>query len=139
VRLALGLAASATLTGLAALHVFWAARGGSSLGAAVPEVDGAPAFRPTRAQTVAVAVALGTGAALVLTALGATAVVPALVARAGCGAMALVLAARTVGDFRLVGAFKRRERATPFAFWDDRLYTPLCAALCAASLVVALG
>ncbi len=138
-RLILGVAASATLASVAALHLFWAARGSSSLGAAVPEVNGAPAFRPTRVHSMAVAVALTTGAGLMLSALGAPLGVPVALARVGCGAMALVLAARTVGDLRLVGLFKNRTIRSRFATWDDRLYTPLCAALCVSSLVVALG
>ncbi len=138
-RLVLGVAASATLAGVAALHLFWAVRGASSLGAAVPEVNGAPAFRPTRVHSVAVAVALTTGAGLMLSALGAPLGIPMILARVGCGAMGLVLAARTVGDLRLVGLFKNRSRPSRFATWDDRLYTPLCAALSVSSLVAAFG
>jgi catechol 2,3-dioxygenase-like lactoylglutathione lyase family enzyme len=43
---------------------------------------------------------------------------------------------RAVGDFRLVGFFKR-VRGTPFARWDTRLFSPLCVALGLASLWVA--
>jgi hypothetical protein len=50
----------------------------------------------------------------------------------GAGALAAgVFAARTIGDFHLTGLFKR-VRDTPFARWDDLLYTPLCFALSAA-------
>lgn len=138
-RLLVGGLAATTLAALGGLHAFWAARAAApSLRFVVPEVDGAPAFRPTRAQTVAVAAALFTGAALVTGALTLPGGASLLLARVGCGGMALVLTARTVGDFRLVGVFKR-TRGTAFAFWDDRAFTPLCAALALASFAVALG
>lgn len=138
-RLALGVAAFTALTSIAALHLFWAVRNRPGGGAVVPEVNGAPAFRPTRAHSVAVAGALSVGAVLVAIALGGPGGVLVLVARLGCVAMASVFAARTVGDFRRVGAFKRRAHASRFEYWDDRLYTPLCAALSVASFVVAVG
>jgi hypothetical protein len=50
--------------------------------------------------------------------------------------VAVVLAARGVGDFRLVGLFKR-VRGTRFARLDSRIYTPLCFALAAGIVVVA--
>ena len=64
---------------------------------------------PTKAATLAVAAALGAGSLLVVGALGAPGVVPIVPARGGCAVMALVFAARTVGDFEHVGAFKRRR------------------------------
>ena len=138
VTLLLGGCAAALLGGLSALHVYWAVRGGSSLGAVVPEVNGAPAFRPTKAATLAVAAALGAGSLLVVGALGGPGLVPVVLARGGCAVMALVFAARTVGDFKHVGAFKRR-RGTRFAYWDDRIYTPISAGLAIATAVVAIG
>jgi hypothetical protein len=138
VRAELGACAAAALAGLGALHGYWAARGGPVSAAVVPEIDGAPAFQPTRGQTVAVAAALGAGAALMLAAIGLPLGLPVGLARVGCGVMGLVFAARTVGDFRLVGLFKR-DRGSRFAFWDDRAFTPICALLSLASLVVALG
>jgi hypothetical protein len=48
----------------------------------------------------------------------------------GCvlGAVALALFARAVGDFRLVGFFKR-VKGSVFARMDSRVYSPLCVLL----------
>ena len=137
-RALVGVCAAAALAGLGLLHGYWAARGEPASGVVIPEVGGVPAFQPTRAQTLAVAAALGAGAALVVAALAAPVGVVATLARVGSGVMGLVFAARAVGDFRLVGLFKR-QRGTRFAFWDDRAFTPLCIALSLASLLVAFG
>jgi len=51
-------------------------------------------------------------------------------------ALALVLLLRAIGDFRLVGFFKR-IRGSRFARLDTVLYSPLCLALSAG--VVAIG
>jgi hypothetical protein len=45
---------------------------------------------------------------------------------------------RAIGDFRLVGVFKR-IRGTPFAWWDSRLFVPLCCFIALGTAVVALG
>ena len=52
--------------------------------------------------------------------------------------LAAVFGLRTAGDFRLVGLFKR-ERQSPFARCDTFIFTPLCFALSAAFIWVALG
>ena len=52
--------------------------------------------------------------------------------------LALVFAARAVGDFAFVGIFKR-VRGTEFARYDAALYTPLCLALGLALLLVGLS
>jgi hypothetical protein len=110
---------------LALLHFYWAVRGVSSNSAAIPEINGAPAFRPGKAATAAVGVVLLGTAAIVLLA------VTPLVAGA-----AAVMILRAIGDFRLVGFFKR-VRGSRFARMDTRLYSPLCLALGAALAVLA--
>jgi hypothetical protein len=42
--------------------------------------------------------------------------------------MSAVLFLRAVGDFRAVG-FSKRVRDTRFAWWDTRLFSPLCLAM----------
>ena len=54
-----------------------------------------------------------------------------------CSALAVAMAARAVGDFRLVGFFKR-VRGTRFARLDTMLFTPLCLLLAAGVLYVGL-
>ena len=56
----------------------------------------------------------------------------------GSAGAGVVLIARGIGDFRLVGLFKR-VRGTRFAFWDSRLYTPLALVLGAAALWVSFA
>ncbi len=119
------------LTVLGSLHFAWALGWKAGLGAAVPEVDGRPAFRPPAGLTMLVALGLFVLAA-VLASLGGF--IPELpFTRWLAGAAALVFAARTIGDLRLVGLFKR---PVPSAFgkWDSLLFTPLSFLLCATFL-----
>ncbi len=137
--LVVGLSAGVTLAAIGALHVYWAFGGKLGGGAAVPERDGAPLFRPSRGATLLVAGALFTGAALLFAQSGVVAVgSPAMVVRVGCWGLAFVFAARAIGDFRWVGMFKR-ERRSRFARMDTRVFTPLCLVLAVACAVVAGG
>lgn len=112
---------------LGLLHFYWAVRGVSGNSAAIPEVEGTPVFRPSRAATAAVGMVLLGTAAIVLMQ------VKLLVAGA-----AVVLFLRAIGDFRLVGFFKR-VRGSRFARLDTLLYSPLCLALGAALALLAAG
>jgi hypothetical protein len=119
------------LTLLGLLHLFWAAGGKLGRGAAVPSVNGVAAFNPSQAATVAVAAALFS-AALVVAMAGDLIAVPRL--RSLTTALALVLAmifaARAIGDFRLVGFFKTRGDGS-FTQFDSLIYSPLCLVLAA--------
>jgi hypothetical protein len=135
----LAIALATVLAAIGALHVYWAL-GGRSGGAAIPSrTDGAALFAPSAASTLAVAAALALAAWIVVVAGGLVSPVgPWWPYAIGVRVLALVLAARAIGDFRYVGVFKR-VRGTPFAVRDDRVYTPLCAALALGVLWVALG
>lgn len=99
--LGVGVVAATTLGLLGALHVFWAFGGKLGGGAVVPERDGAPLFRPSRAATLAVAGALFAGATLLLAQVGIAVLgVPPLLVRVACWTLAFVFAARAVGDTR---------------------------------------
>lgn len=127
------LAVAAVLLVLAALHVFWAFGGKTTTVAAIPEAEGRPLFTPSRASTLAVAVGLA-AAALVALVQGGTVAVPfgqALLFRLGAGFLALLFAARAIGERRYLGFFKR-VKGTGFATWDTWLFSPLC-------LLLALG
>ena len=123
---------------LALLHVHWAAGGRTGWRAALPEVGGRPAFVPGRGVTLLVA-----AAARRLCGAGPRDRRPARdaasrrLARLGIGALAVVLALRAIGDFRLVGLTKT-VRGTRFARLDDLLYAPLCLALAAGVGTIAL-
>jgi hypothetical protein len=114
------------------LHAYWACGGRLSVGAAVPRVGGAAAFKPSAAATWAVAVALFL-AALVVAAAGDAiyAPGPAWIHAGAAIGLALIFAARAIGDFGLVGFFKTRGDGA-FARLDTWIYSPLCLILAAA-------
>ncbi len=110
---------------LGLLHFYWALRGVPGNSAAIPEINGVPAFKPSKAATAAVGVVLLGTATIVL--------MDVKVLLAGAAA---VLILRAIGDFRLVGFFKR-VRDSRFARLDTLLYSPLCLALGAALALLA--
>jgi hypothetical protein len=132
-----------TLAAIGVLHVYWALGRTAGIvsveaGAVIPEVGGRPAFTPGPALTLAIAALLEVAAALVALQgklLVISRLPPALI-QVGALGVAVVLAARGIGDFRLVGLFKR-VRGTRFARLDSRFYSPLCLALAAGIVVVA--
>jgi hypothetical protein len=133
-----GVVAAAIFFALALLHAYWALGGRGAAGAVVPERGGADPFRPGRIATWAVAVALACAAAIVLGRIGCWSLPGGLLPfKVGCWMLATVFAARAVGDFRYVGFFKR-ERASRFARYDSRFYSPLCLALAVTCAGVAL-
>ena len=122
---------------LSLVHFYWAAGGRAGKSAAVPQVSGRQAFVPSRFGTLVVAVGLAVCALLVAWT-GRLVSVPIADAwpKWLCIALALVLLARAVGDFRLVGFFKR-IRGTPFARLDTAVFAPLCLLLSAGVFYVA--
>lgn len=139
---------AAVLALISALHVYWALGGQWASTALVPTLpngadpetpDGRLSFNPGPFAMVAVAVLLVVAAMVALGAAGTvTLPVPQVWVRFSIWALAVVLFLRAVGDFRYVGLTKR-VRETPFARLDTTLYTPLCLALSALALGVALG
>ncbi len=120
---------AAILTVLAVIHIYWAAGGTWAADKVTPKLaDGQPIFVPGPVVTLAVA-------ALLLFA-------AAISARVVFGdfrhwlmyAMALAFALRAVGEFRYCG-FLKRIRNTEFAYWDTRVYTPLCVVMAALALL----
>ena len=130
--------AALLLATAAAVHIYWALGGRRGHDAAIPSEDGKPMLRPGKLATLLVA-ALLLGAAILL--LGGGDVIalplPAAWETAACWGLALVFAARAVGDFRYVGFFKR-VRDTRFARLDSVFYSPLCVLLGLAAAVAAL-
>ena len=122
--------------GLSVLHWYWVAFGLGKLDRFVPEIDGRPAFRPGRISTSLVALLL-LAATLICASEASLLGVPRLpLARAGVWTLALLFLLRAVGEFRLVGFFKR-VRGTRFADLDTRIFSPLClviSVLCAVLL-----
>jgi hypothetical protein len=124
-------AVTAVLAFLSALHIYWAFGGRWGWGAAIPQIDGRPAFTPSRFATLLVALGLAAAAALPLVRTGTFPFpIPPWLAQWSAVLLALIFFIRAVGDFRLIGFFKR-VRGTHFAFWDTRLFSPLCLLLAA--------
>jgi hypothetical protein len=127
------------LGALALLHVYWGIVGVSGRSAALPEVGGKPTFQPSRLSCFAVATALTVAALLVAWRGGLMpSPLPGVIATIGTAGVGAVFVLRSIGDFRLVGFFKR-IRGTPFAVWDTRLFSPLCLALGLSSLWIAFS
>jgi hypothetical protein len=128
---------AAAVAALGLMHVYWALGGRAGKSAAVPEIDGRRAFVPSTFGTLAVAAALFFAAAVVAIAGG-------LFGVGGFRSVFRILAyglsatffARAIGDFRLVGFFKR-VRHTRFARLDTTVFAPLCLAFGFAVLYVA--
>ena len=124
---------------LAAMHFYWAMGGNALKGAAVPEISGKVAFSPGPLATAGVGVALIACAALIAAASGFLGIaLPHYLLSWLCYALSLILLARAIGDFRLVGFFKT-VRNSRFARLDSAVYSPLCLALSLGVFVVGVN
>jgi hypothetical protein len=126
---AIALCVVVIIAAIAVLHVYWALGGTVAKSSSVPEVDGRRAFSPSKPATFAVAIALLFAATIVAIAghLLASSI-PIVLIRLLAVGLAATFLTRAVGDFRLVGFFKR-VRGTRFARLDTWAYAPLCLAL----------
>jgi hypothetical protein len=125
-RNTLGILLVVVFLGLGLLHLYWAAGGRLASGVAVPVVSGRRTFNPSPAGTVLVTVAFLIAMFIILGQLGKLGdAIPGWVFRLGTSCIAVIFFLRAVGEFRLVGFFKR-VRDTPFAYWDTWLFSPLC-------------
>jgi hypothetical protein len=130
----------ATVVGaLCLLHLYWGLGGRWGHTAALPERDHAPALEPGAVATLLVAALLAMAALVVLgrVGIGPLAGIGRLT-RITAWAVAVAFLLRAVGDFRLVGLF-RRVRDTRFAKLDRLLYTPTSLALGIAAAIIAAG
>src|SRR5664279_3401138 len=117
---------ASTLFLLAGLHFYWAAGGTWGKHIAIPEVNGKPAFSPSRISTIAVAFALvGAACVAILRGFFLFSSFPGSPAHWASIAIGFAFLLRAIGEFRLIGFFKR-IRGTAFASWDTWLFSPLC-------------
>lgn len=126
----------AVFASLSLVHIYWLFGGQAGRLAAIPEVDGKPMFQPSAPATLVVA----TGLALCAVVIAGTAGMIALplsqtVLVWMTRALAVVLLLRAIGDFRLVGFFKRIHNSR-FARLDTVVYSPLCLVLAIGSAIV---
>jgi hypothetical protein len=125
--------------GLALIHVYWALGGSGGKVAALPHINGEPAFRPSSGGTLLVALALLLCALLVTSVSGLLPLpVPRPLLTWPTYGLSFGLLLRAVGDFRLVGFFKR-VRGSRFARLDTLVFSPLCLALSVGVFVVGYG
>lgn len=135
--IALALLVAPVLGALSVLHLYWGLGGRWGHSAALPERDHAPAFQPGAASTLLVAALLATAALVVLGRVGFGPLAGFdRLTRIAAWTVALTFFLRAVGDFRLLGLF-RRVRDTRFARLDRVLYTPTSLALGIATAIIA--
>jgi len=139
IRLASALVFAAVLVFLAALHVYWALGGAWGSSVSIPTVGGRRTISPGPLATNVVAFLLLAGAVLICgqVHLFSTGRFSALF-RLGSWCVCVVFLLRTVGDLKTFGIFKT-VRGTPFAYWDTRLFSPLCFLLAVLAGVAASG
>lgn len=112
-----------TVPGL--FHVAWAF-GSRKASGVIPEVNGKKAFDPSPAITLLVAAVLFGCALLIAAVAGWVSLpLPPEWLRYATYALAIAFFARAIGEFRLVGFFKK-VRGTSFARLDTWVYSPLC-------------
>jgi hypothetical protein len=133
----LGESTALILLATSVVHVYWAVGGRIFKVAALPEIGGEQAFTPSAGGTFAVALALLVAAGVVGTQAGLIMahVIPEQLTAWACRILAVVFLARGTGDFRLVGLFKTASNSR-FAYWDSRVYSPLCLFLALGCLAV---
>ncbi len=126
----------AVFVGLSLVHVYWFFGGQVGRLAAIPEIDGTPVFQPSTLSTCAVAIGLALCAVLIAGTAGLLVLPLSQTALAWMTrALAVVLLIRAIGDFRLVGFFKR-IRHSRFAHLDTAVYSPLCLVLAIGTAIV---
>ncbi|WP_061248470.1 DUF3995 domain-containing protein [Leptospira alstonii] len=119
------------LLALSGIHFYWLAGRTFGMNGVIPEIQGKPAFRPGKLATAAVGLILFSAA---LFPLGLGIQTPFGISRSvlqyGTTFLSAAFLLRAIGDFRLVGFFKR-IKDTKFAKNDTKYYSPLCLLLSA--------
>jgi hypothetical protein len=132
----LGILVVVTFGVLSLFHFYWALGGKFGSGATVPTVGETRVFNPSPLGTVLVATGLLIAMFTILGQLGLLGeAIPRWVFRWGTCGIASIFFLRAVGEFRLVGFFKRASN-TPFAYWDTWLFSPLCLVIAAISFAL---
>jgi len=112
---------------LALLHIYWASGGKIGINKALPTIDGKFVIVPGKILTLSVALSLF-GIGVISYLLGhiqlSSYAYGEYVVYAGWAVTSLFLV-RAIGDFRLVGIFKK-YKDTEFAQYDTKYYVPFC-------------
>lgn len=122
----LGILLAAIFAILSLFHIYWAIGGRFGSSVAVPNVGGAPVFKPSTLATLLVAGALLLAMLTVLGQIGfLSETIPVWVFRWATFGISALFLLRAIGDFRIVGFFKHASDSG-FAYWDTVLFSPLC-------------
>jgi hypothetical protein len=122
---------------LSLFHIYWAVGGTFGKTVTIPTVRGNRSFDPSPLATILVAVALLIAMFIVIGQLGMLGeVIPKWTFRWGSWSICIIFLLRAVGEFRLVGFFKQ-VGDTEFAYWDTRLFSPLCLVIAIMAFIVA--
>jgi hypothetical protein len=139
IRLICALVFAAVILFLAGLHVYWALGGKWGSFATIPTIDGHHTINPTPLATLVVALLLVIGAVTICGQAGLFVTGSwSPLFRFGAWCLCGVFLLRTVGNLKTFGFFKT-VHGTPFAYWDTRLYSPLCLVLATLAALVASG
>lgn len=132
----LGITLAAIFAVLSLFHIYRAAGGSFGAASAVPTVGGERTFNQSPFGTVLVAVALSAAMLTVLGQIGFFGeTVPRWIFRLATFGIAALFLLRAIGDFKLLGFFKR-VNDTDFAFWDTFLFSPLCLFIAVAAFLI---
>ncbi|MBY0383733.1 DUF3995 domain-containing protein [bacterium] len=122
---------------IALFHLYWGITGPNPNSVTLPQIKGVAAFIPSRLAGFGVALAFIIGAALIAMFVGA---VDTPVSKQHLRwlllFMSLIFLLRSIGDFRLVGFFKR-IKSSPFARLDTLFFSPLCFCMALGLFIVA--
>lgn len=122
----LGLLLVLVFASISLLHLYWAAGGSFGKAVAIPSVGGTRSFNPSPLATVLVAIAFLVAILVIIGQLGLLGdAIPRWIFRWATLGISLIFLLRAIGEFKLVGFFKRASD-TPFAYWDTWLFSPLC-------------
>ncbi|QCI65210.1 DUF3995 domain-containing protein [Phreatobacter stygius] len=122
----------------AGLHGYWALGGQAGLQAAIPSLEGRPSFVPGQSLTALVAVLIAGLGVLFLLAGGVIrlGLLPPILPTIAIGLAGLAFISRAIGDFNLVGFFKK-PNGSVFARLDTAYYSPLCLFLGMTAIILA--
>jgi hypothetical protein len=117
----------AIFTILSGLHIYWAFGGKWGLAATFPVLkEGKEIRNPGLLPTLIVALGLAAFALFYVWTLGWVALPFSAQTKTVIGwIIPSIFLLRAIGEFKYVGFFKR-VKGSPFAFWDTRLFSPLC-------------
>lgn len=121
---------------LSLFHFYRAMGGRFGSDITIPSIGDERTFNPSSTKTIMVAAACLIAAMVIPGRLGSFGtVMPKWVFRLGSAGIGVLFFLRAIGDFKLVGFFKQINN-TPFAYWDTRLFSPLCLFIAAIAFLI---